>query len=76
MFFEVWLLFGTESYGQMLGDFTAFLGVVSPRVPANVIPTSIDIFDRVMVLLDAYIVRALLWIGVVGPQCLTLYLGG
>jgi hypothetical protein len=75
-FFEVRLLFGAQSYSQMLGDFVAFFRVISPRVPADVIPTSVDIFDRVMVLSDAYIVRALPWISVVSPQCLTLYFRG
>jgi hypothetical protein len=74
--FEVRLLFGAESYSQMLGDFAAFLSVVSPRVPADVIPTSVDVFDRVMVLSDAYVVRALPWVSVVSPQCFTLYFGG
>jgi hypothetical protein len=55
----------------MLSNFSAFLGVVSSHVPANVIPTLIDIFDRVMILANLDIVCALARVGVVSPDGLS-----
>jgi hypothetical protein len=60
----------------MLSDFAAFFRVVGPRVPTDVIPTFVDILDRVMVLSNAYVVRALSWVGMISPQCFTLNFGG
>jgi hypothetical protein len=75
-FFEVRRLLGAQSDSQVLGDFTAFLRMICARVPADMIPASVDIFDGVMILSNVYIIRALSWVGVVCPQCLTLYFGG
>jgi hypothetical protein len=56
----------------MLSNLSAFLGMVGSRVPANVIPTLVDILDGVVVFANAYVVHALLWISMVGPDSLTL----
>jgi hypothetical protein len=59
-FVKIRFFLGTESNGQMLSDFSAFLGVVSSHIPANVIPTLVDILNGVMIFADAYVIRTLL----------------
>jgi hypothetical protein len=55
----------------MLNNFTAFFGVVSSRVPTNVVPMLVDILDGVMILANSDIVCALAQIGVVSPDSLS-----
>jgi hypothetical protein len=56
----------------MLSDLSAFLGVISSCVPTNVVPMLVDIFDGVVIFANVYVICALSWVSMIGPDGLTL----